>query len=720
MSVRVAPRLRRSSLFVTTILAFTPLASLAHAAEVAAVATTDAAVATADDERTSVSQVTIESERAKHATGATGLDLSLRETPQSVTVIGRQQIETFALNDVNALLDQVVGVNVERAETDRTYYNSRGFDITNFQVDGVGLPLQWGLQTGDLDTAIYDRVEIVRGANGMLSGTGNPSATANYIRKRPTQDFQGSVSASYGSWDDKRLEADVSGPLNASGTVTGRLVYANEDKDSYLDYNKVNRNVYYGVLSWDVTSRLKATAGYSRQDNLATGVMWGSLPLEYNDGSPIDYPASASTSAPWTYWDTHAKNAFAEVSYAFDSGWTAKGTYNHKTFDENAKLLYAYGNPDPVTGLGVGGMVGKYPAKSTDNLWEGSISGPVELFGRQHQIVLGASSAKTHSERWEDFSETYPNYPALADWGSLYPAEPTYPGSYQAADMTDRLNRYYGAAHLTFTDKLKGVVGFNAIDLKSSGVSYDVDQSRKASKVSPYAGLVYEVNQNVSLYGSYTDIFNPQVEIDVDRRRLDPAKGESYEAGLKSQWFGGRLYATAAVFKSKQLGLATAVGAFPIVDGDSLSGHTYYAGVDTSSKGYELEVAGAITDQWRISGGWTQLSLKDADTGEAARTFIPRKSFKLQTTYAFPELRNLTLGAAMRWQSEISTLDLATYTQKAYAVFDLTGAVDVTDSVKLSVNVKNLFDKKYQNSLMWNQAFYAAPRNASVRLTYSF
>jgi outer membrane receptor for ferric coprogen and ferric-rhodotorulic acid len=206
---------------------------------------------------------------------ATGLDLSLRETPQSVTVFDQQRIRDFALTNVNDLLAQVPGINVERTETDRTSYNSRGFDITNFQVDGVGLPLSWGLQTGDLDTALFDRVEIVRGANGMLTGTGNPSATINYIRKRPTQDFHGSVSASYGSWDDKRLEADVSGPLNASGTVTGRLVYANEDKDSYLDRYKVNRNVYYGVLSWQITDKLKASAGYSRQDNLATGVHVG-------------------------------------------------------------------------------------------------------------------------------------------------------------------------------------------------------------------------------------------------------------------------------------------------------------------------------------------------------------------------------------------------------------------------------------------------------------
>ncbi|MET0272029.1 MAG: TonB-dependent siderophore receptor, partial [Phenylobacterium sp.] len=695
MSLRIASRLRRSCLLATTALAFAPFAYGEEAADAEAAAT--------------VSQVVVEGERIPHSQGATGLDLSLRQTPQSVTVIDRAYIEDFALSNVNELLAQVVGVNVEKVETDRTYFNSRGFDITNFQVDGVGMPLIWGIQFGDLDTALFEKVEIVRGANGMLSGTGNPSATINYIRKRPTEAFQASVAGSYGSWDAVRLEADVSGPLNTSGTLTGRLVYANEDHDSYLDHYAVNRNVYYGVLAWDISPNLKATAGFSRQDNLATGVLWGALPLTYSDGTAIDYPRSASTSADWTYWDTKDQQAFGELTYAFDGGWQAKATYTRKKFDENAKLLYAFGYPDPVTGLSVGGMVGKYPSHYKTDLWEASVSGPVEIAGRRHELVLGASTATAKGREYEDFSETFPDFPAVWDWGDLQVAEPTYPGEYLAAVSKDRLNRVYGAAHLDFTDRLKGVVGFNAIDLKSSGFSYGVDQARSASKVSPYAGLVFDITANVSAYGSYTDIFNPQSEVDVTHRRLDPAQGKSWEAGLKSEWFGQRLYATAAVFKSKQLGLAEFAGTFD-------DGKSYYAGVDTYVEGYELEVSGAITDRWLVAGGWTQLSIEDADGGDV-RPYLPRKTLKLSTTYKVPEIRNLTVGAAVRWQDDISVEDLVTIRQDSYAVVDLMAGIDVTENVRATVNIKNLFDEKYLTSLMWNQSYYAAPRSAAVRLS---
>lgn len=688
----------RATLFVTSILAFAPCLGVARAAEA--------------EGPTTVAPVTVEGERQERSDGATGLVLTLRETPQSVTQVSREQIEDFALANVNELLALVPGVNVERVETDRTYFNARGFDITNFQVDGVGLPLIWGIQFGDLDTALFERVDIIRGASGMLTGTGNPSATVNYIRKRPTGEAQALASVSYGSWNDLRLEADLSGPLDAEGAVRGRIVYAGQDRDSHLDYNHVNRNVYYGVLSWDLTPRLTATVGVSRQDNLSEGVLWGALPLTYSNGARIRYDRSASTSADWTYWDVTDQSAFLEATYAFGAGWRAKATYTHKTFEENAKLLYAFGNPDPVTGLGVFGMSGRYPSKYEQDLFDATLTGPVSFLGRAHEVVLGVSAAEGTGKEYEDFHGGFPAFPAVQDWGRLQVAEPTYPGAYLSADTEDRLNRVYGAIHLNLSDRLKAVVGFNAIDLTSSGVSYGTDQARSETKVSPYAGVVFDLSPNVSLYGSYTDIFNPQSEVDVNHRRLDAARGRSWEAGLKSEWFDGRLYATAAVFKSEQAGLAEYAGSFP-------GGQSYYSGVDTFVEGYEFEVSGAINDRWRVAGGWTQLSVED-DQGAGTRNYLPRKTLKLSTTYGVPEWRDLKLGAAVRWQSEVSAVDLARVEQGAYAVVDAMAGFAVTDSVRVTVNVKNLFDETYLTSLMWNQSYFGAPRGASVRLDYRF
>lgn len=643
----------------------------------------------------------------------TGLDMSLRETPQSVTLVGQERIKAFALTDVNQLLAQVTGVNVEKVETDRTYYNSRGFDITNFQVDGIGLPLIWGIQFGELDTVLFDHVEAVRGANSMMTGTGNPSATINYVRKRPTKTFQASAALQYGSWDNYRLETDVSGPLNASGALAGRLIYANEDKDSYLDHYKVNRNVYGALLAWDATPHLTATVGWSMQDNRARGNNWGALPLVYGDGTRIDYPRSASTGADWTHWSVKDQTAFAELAWHFDNGWQIKTIGTFKRFEENAKLLYAYGNPDKTTGLGVKGMSGVYPSIYESYTLDAYASGPFRLLGREHQLVVGGQTSRSHDHEYEDFSQDEIDYPAVQDWGRLQVPEPTYPGAYLAADQVDRLTRFYAAAHLNVTDRLKIVGGFNALWLKSKGFSYAVDQGRDANKVSPYVGAVYDLNDNISLYANYTDIFNPQVEVDINHDKLDPAHGKSHEAGFKSEWFDKRLYLTGAVFTSRQANLAEFAGTFPD------TAKSYYVGVDTKATGYELEAVGAINDQWRVSLGWTDLAIKDGH-GNKTRLYTPRKTLKASTTYTLPSIRNLTLGAQVRWQDDIQGQDIVPVTQKAYGVLDLMAGIDVTEKVRATVNVKNATDKTYLASLMWSQAYYAAPRSVSLRLDYAF
>jgi outer membrane receptor for ferric coprogen and ferric-rhodotorulic acid len=650
-------------------------------------------------------------------TSATGLSLTLRETPQSISVIHRERIDDFALTNVNDLLAQAVGINVERVETDRTYFNSRGFDITSFQLDGIGLPLIWGIQFGDLDTALFENVETIRGANALLTGIGNPSATINYVRKRPLDHFQAKGSVQLGSWDLWRAEGDVSVPI--TDTVAARVTYAHQERDSYLDYNRNNRDVMSGIVSWQVTSQLKATVGYSRQENNSDGVLWGALPLVYSDGTHVAYPRSASTSADWTYWDTTDTTAFAELAYGFANGWSVKGVFTYKRFEENAKLLYAYGTPDPDTGLGVHGMAGLYPSDYKQYLGDFYASGPVSLFGREHSLAFGLSTAKRDGWEYEGASSEDIVYPQVSQWDQGSIAEPAFADTYLAGRSTDRLTRAYGAAHLNLADNLKAVVGASAMWLKSTGNSYDSDLYRKDSKLSPYAGLVMNLTPNVSLYASYTDIYNPQTEVDVNNVRLDPAKGTSIEAGVKSEWLDGRLYATAAIFRAKQKGLAEFAGVFG-PDSAGPANESYYRGVDTTSKGFELEIAGHITENWSLSGGYTWLDIEDPD-GNDTRTWLPTQTLKLSSTYAVPELNDLKLGAQLRLQNAIRTaVDVGTYRQRGYAVLDLMAGVRVVDHVRASINVRNVTNRRYLNSLMWGQAYYAPPRNVLATLSVEY
>jgi len=699
---------------------------LVLAAARSALAAEDAATVNDDNP---LQEVVVSGTADPATSSATGLSLTLRETPQSVTVVQQDRIQSQSLTNVNDLLDLVPGINVERVETDRTQYDARGFDITNFQVDGIGLPLISGLQTGDLDTALWDRVEIVRGADGMMTGVGNPSATVNYVRKRPTADFEASIDAMFGSWNQKRLDADVSGPLTGDGTLQGRLIFAHDDKQSYLDYNHVSRNVYGGLLSWDITPQLKATVGYTRQQNDSDGVLWGALPLSYSDGTQIqDYPRSATTSANWTYWNILDQTAFAELAYAFGDGWSAKGILTYRRWDEAARLLYAYGYPDRDTGLGIEGTSGLYPSHYRQYLVDFYASGPFELFGRQHSLAFGFSAGRSDGREYEGFSDDVYAYPDYRTWGQVAIPQMSYPDPILQTNTRDQLFRLYAAAHLNFTDAFKGVVGLSAAKVDTTGTSYGVDESRLNAKASPYAGLLYDLSNHVTLYGSYTSIFNPQSEVDAANRRLSPAVGYSYEAGLKSEWFDKRLYATVAGFRSRQNNLATYAGVFGEDSSVGPPGGSYYSGVDTTSTGYELEVAGRVTDRWQISGGYADFTLKD-DTGADPRPYVPHHTLKLSSSFTLVPAWELKVGGNVQWQnatyyvdSGVTTLDggYGVVRQPSYAILELAASARLTQHLQAYLNLHNLTDRTYLASLLWGQAYYAAPRNVTFSLDYRF
>lgn len=158
----------------------------------------------------------------------TRLPLTPKETPQSTTSVTRAQMEEQSLTSVDAVLRKVPGVFVTMWDTQRPAYYARGFQITDFQVDGI--PTYSNSTNQEYDTALYERVEVVRGANGILTGVGVPSATVNMVRKRPQRQFAAQVALTAGSWNLWRGELDLNTPITQDGAVRARLVLAPQKK----------------------------------------------------------------------------------------------------------------------------------------------------------------------------------------------------------------------------------------------------------------------------------------------------------------------------------------------------------------------------------------------------------------------------------------------------------------------------------------------------------
>jgi outer membrane receptor for ferric coprogen and ferric-rhodotorulic acid len=653
---------------------------------------------------------------SEQPSGATTLPISIADTPQSVTVINRDYLDDFGFDDINDVLRLVTGVNVERAESDRTYYNSRGFDIKAMKVDGLGLPNIWGVYAGQLDTAVFDRIEVVRGANGLLSGTGNPSGTVNYLRKRPTGERRLFGELSAGSWNRNRAEADVEIPLAADGRWSVRAVGAAQSNDSYLRDYQQKRTVFQGILSGELTDSLGLVLGYTRQDTHAESPLWGALPLLYTDGTQTDFPVSTSTAQEWAYWDTHDATAFGELHWDFAKDWSFKTSITRKVYSEPSRLFYVYGTPDPVTGLGLYGYPGGYYQTNDGWIADAEVVGKLHAFGREHEVTFGTQyvDSNLHYLTYPvDFSDpAWGPLPALHNWTGQEVAMPAFGAPYESSDVDYRIWRIYGAMRVAVTDRLKLIGGFNYIDVRSSGISFDVDYSRAEKALSPYVGATYEIAPQVNIYASYSDLFEPQSERGLDRLPLGSAKGQSFEGGMKGNFLGGKLFGSLALFSSKQSNIPEAADFVP-------SYGTLYRGITVKSRGIELEFGGKLSNSLSVQGGVAHLFSLQNDAGDRARTYTPKTTANLSVRWKV--LPALTLGTAIRWQDDIHLVNaVGTIRQGSYATVQLHGRYDLSEHLALTVNLGNVTNHKHVQSLYWDQSYYAAPRNVTAALQWRF
>ncbi len=641
--------------------------------------------------------------------GATGLNLSVFDTPQSVSVIGADTVNKFALGDINSLLEMATGVNVEKVETDRTYYNARGFDITSMHVDGVGAPFSDYIE-GSIDTGLYQKVEIIRGANGLITGIGNPSGTVNYVRKRPTNERMASARATLGSWNQKRLEVDASVPLSSDSRWAARGIAIYEDTDSWLDLHQKSRKVFYGIVDGQLGSSITLAAGYTHHDSQSDGILWGALPLMYNDGTQAEYEPSTTVSMKWTYWDATSDSAFAELGWQISNNWSFSSTYTYTETEEPTQLFYLYLGEqgfDPETGLGLNSSPAKYDGSRELQQLDASLDGTFTSWGQQHDVTIGASMAQNKAKTLGHEALTgFEAMPAFPGWSGDEVAEPEWADPTVRAGTTVNLDRFYTALRLSVTNALNVILGTNMVNYESEGDAWGVDTTAEESSNSPYVGFTWEIIESLNAYASYSDIYNPQYELAVNMQPLGAAKGSSYEGGLKKHWLDDLLLTSFAIFRTEQENLAE------FAYRDEQSQIALYRGITAESNGYELEVVGALTDTVNMQLGYTQLELKDPD-GEQSRTFIPRDTLKLLAQWQ-PRSR-LEFGLSARWQSDIYNGPIK---QDSYLVVGGYARYAILDTLNLTLNLRNMTDEHYLTSLQWEQAYYGEPRAAGVSLSW--
>ncbi len=677
---------------------------------------------------------------------ATRLNLSIRDTPQAVTVITRERIQDQGLATVNDVVQNAPGLTFRQFGPERASFYARGMYVDNIMYDGLPVSLDSSNLSQDLlatDMAIYDRVEIVRGATGLSQGAGNPSAAINLVRKRPTKVPQMSVGISAGRWDRYRTELDASGPLSEDGSLRGRTVIAAQDYGSYKRGESSKGQTLYGILEKDLGPSTTLTLSALHQENELHGNGFTGLPVA-SDGSDLGLPRSTSYANDWEHWNKTTNSAFVGLDHRFSNDWRVHLSAYYAQAEVDMQGHYINHNVTTGAYRQLGARNAHQEKQASVNLYA---NGPFELLGRKHELVLGASYRNIDFDGNSRQGLELNSSLDLHNFNPSTVADPQIPlRDWMDAKITQQ--SVYATTRLNLADRLKLILGGRVdwFDYKDTVNTYPNFTSNTPSvsahnrysvntHLTKYAGLVYDLNDQHSLYASYTDIFKPQNYLDANSKLLDPVVGRNYEIGIKGEYFDSTLNASVAVFRMDQKNRA-----FRSTDQTQCAGYPtvicYSAAGEVRSEGVELEVQGAITPNWQMGAGYTVAIAryrKDANAsnvGELFDTDTPRHLFKLSTMYRLPgNLQRWRIGGSVYRQGSIYNKGSASgipfnITQKAYAIADLVVGWQATPKLDLRLNINNVFDKTYYNALSGSTGFpsnvYGEPRNVTLSAHYQF
>lgn len=661
----------------------------------------------------------------------TRLPITLQETPQSTSVIGLERLQDESLFSINDVMRNVTGVNVSFYDTQRPLYYARGFPITDFQVDG--LPTYSGSTNQEYDTAFYDRIEVIRGANGLLSGAGVPSATVNLLRKRPGREFDASFAITAGRWDFRRMQADVNAPLSADGRFRSRVVAAYQEKDFYYDRYHEDKMSGMAVLEGDLTDSTTVTLGFQTQDNNPTATTWGTVPFFNSDGSFAHLPRRTNLAPDWAKWQRQSSTAFASLEQRFGDDWLLRLNTAHTRGNVQNVRVYGSGYPDPASGAGVY-LLGA--AGENDDTRQGVdvyLSGTFSAFGREHDVVIGGSFSDLQSTAWTMSPTGAWRYdiPDIHQWngdapelvarrtGARRDARTTQRGAYASTRMrlADPLSLIAGARLSSWETRTRGYDTAGTYTATSG--AYKVDD-----EVTPYVGLVYDITAEVAVYASYTEIFNPQDYKDRNENLLAPVEGSNLEAGIKSQWFDGRLTANAALFEARQDNYA--VRDMSVPEASLSDGSSAYIGINgTKARGWELDVNGEILPGWTVNAGYTHVKVTRAAT-DLLYANLPEDFLQLNTSVRLRGAwERLTLGGGVQWQSKVQGFNIpwppggtVTVNQPAYALVQFNANYRISDQWTATLSVRNALDKTYWANLDYNN--YGEPRFVAASLRWTW
>jgi len=599
------------------------------------------------------------------ATTATKTDTSLMETPVTIQVMPQQILNDMGQQQNIGKFMSYLGIPSGGFDSYVAYYYYRGFLSTGTLWNGFKieeLSTTAGPGAGPVWTDNVDRLELMRGPASILYGQVEPGGVLNVITKKPLDNFRGEALFGWGSWVDGLASLDIIGPINRSKTLLGRVFASGQLANSWFTYDPTYKSAGFAPqLEWRISPR--TTLSFEGQYRTVTAATW---PQSYSYAAPSTGQL-VSAGVKKSRWPDNADRtdqtrSMISFNHGFNHGWSV----SWKFMDDEALEPYAYyqysNDADFSTqapgvliaslGLIYNNSTLKTRASTLDFLSHFS------TWGIKHTVLTGVDVYS------QDFSSIF---------GCCGPADLTTnifnpihakltDGSGESTSQTNRLREsQYVQDQIALPGNLYLLAGvrYDVIreNYSASGVPIP---SYKTNVLTPRAGLLWRPREPLSVYYSYSENQGQSDGFEYPGTPLKPEFSTQHEAGVKTEWLGGRLNATADVFRLTKENIATS---------DPNPAHvSFVLGVGKiRSTGFELSLQGAVTGRLQLLANYNYArplvvvgtsgvsfgnNFTPVITAGQVLPDIPTRTFSAWTSYQVPRVWGLTLGGGPTWRSK--------------------------------------------------------------------
>lgn len=655
--------------------------------------------------------------------GATKLATPDIETPQSVSIVTREQFEEQGATSVRQAVSYTPGVysNQIGASNRFDYIVLRGFSdgsLDNVYLDGLKMMGDTNSHSSlVVDPWFLEDIEVVRGPASVLYGRSSPGGIVALTSRKPSFDAGGEVKMFAGNNNQRGAAFDVTGALDDNDRVAARLSGMTRYADSQFGPLKEERYALMPSLTWRITDQTRLDLmAYLHRD--PEGGSHSGLPY---DGTVFPHYGQKISNTfyegenDYDKYDRRENMVGYNIEHMFDSGWSVRQKLRYLHTDVELNQVYAAGwLNETELNRGYSGSDEKMSAITLDNQLDGSF----DTWQVNHRLLVGFD----YQDRSNNTTGYYGAFPPIDAFNPVYGAKPDYIDMYAREKHKLRQTGYYLQDQMSW-DRWRITLGgrYDQVSVSNIDKIKDTRSDLDKNNFSTRAALLYLFDNGFAPYVSYSTAFTPTSFADENGNLLDPMKGKQWEAGLKYEPEGLNSQFSASVFRINQTNIAT----------KEEPTDPYRSIGEIESEGVELEAISQLTDSFRLQAAYTYTDIRykkssPEEQGKRA-VYAPRNQASAWLSYDVKSgpLDGLTLGSGVRYVNGITSDRLNTHTLPSYTLVDMVIGYDLTNigikGLSAQLNVNNLTDKRYVaacNSLSY--CYFGAERSIVGSVSWKF